>query len=81
MPHGHEAAIFEGYSLDDTARIKESETKKLARLGRVLTAMRQSYRAAMENNPDDYAAMYHSRVPRPSTADLVDQGLRDLLDD
>ncbi|HVS58701.1 MAG TPA: hypothetical protein VHD60_03105 [Candidatus Saccharimonadales bacterium] len=75
-----EAAIFKGYTMDESIQIFPSETKRLKRIDLLLKCMRQGYRDLMDQSPTELENRYLSTVPcRPAVYSLLEElGIPDL---
>jgi hypothetical protein len=73
-----EAALYQGYTLTEEARIRPHQTKELRRIQMLLQAMRRGYRQMLAENADANSNTYLSRTPSLSIADQFEDMLKDL---
>jgi hypothetical protein len=66
-----EAAIFDGFAMEEENQIKESEHGKLDQVACLLEFVRGSLRQHVELIPGYYEELYHSRVPRSSLGAIL----------
>jgi len=75
-----DAAIFQGYSLNENDIIQPSATRRIQRVERLLVGTRQALRHLVQHNSEEYEDLYLSRFPRHSVGQQVEEEFYRYLD-